>query len=176
MASYKLDKIIHPFNLPGKYKFKNKEQAKWVIERHHNYLNNRGRFTVSYPACDPNCQELAAAINYYLFGISNKESDSVKRLKIKYAVFQNQMFIEERDKLSLKGLCRLTIRKDAALKLNLVRKENIFKPLLDITDRGVSWNPKLKYLLETITSPLPRILQTFVQLPSLEMCRYYKYL
>jgi hypothetical protein len=167
-----LDNIIYPFSLPGKYTFKNKKAALSVIKRNCDKLDDSGWFNRNYPADDPNCQELAAAINYYIFGISNRESNRVKRLKIRFAVFQNKMFIEDDDKLTLKGICRSTIRKDAALKLNLVRKENIFKPLLIITEKNASWHPELKYLLEEMTSSLPRTLQTFVQLPNLVLHRY----
>lgn len=173
MSLQVLDQIIYPFNLPGKYSFKNKEEAMLHIKKYKDYLNSRGRFTTSYPQCDPHCQELAAAINYYLFGINNKECERLKRLKINYAHHQDKMFIEDDDKLSLKGICRMVIRKDAALKLDLVRRDNIFKPLLIITSTGLSWNPELKLLLEKMTSSLPRTLQTFVQLPRLG-CRCCK--
>ena len=169
----KLSKIIYPIDFPGKSIFKNKKEAILVIKKYEHYLNQNGSFTISYPQCDPNCQQLVAAINYYLFGIDHNESDGVKRLKINYAYHQNKMFINDDDKLSLKGICRMVIRKDAALKLDLIRRDNIFKPLLVITRRGVFWNPELKLLLENMTSSLPRTLQTFVQLPNLG-CRCWK--
>jgi hypothetical protein len=167
MTLQKLDNIIYPFSLPGKYTFKNKKAALSVIKRNYDELDDSGWFNRNYPADDPNCQELAGAINYYLFDISNRESSFVKRLKIRYAYYQNKMFLDEINLSSLKGLCQLTIRKEAARKLDLLIKENIFKPLLIIKDDFVGWNPRLIHLLETITVSLPKTLRDFVQLPPL---------
>ncbi len=170
----KLDNIIYPFSLPGGYTFSNKNDAFSNILQNHGYLNKNGWFISRHPACDPNCQQLAAAINYYLFNICNKEDESVKRLKIKYAVYQNKMFIQDNDYSTLKGLCKIAIRQHVALKLDLVRKKNIFKPLLVINKRYICWDPQLKYVLKKITTDLPKTLEEYIQLPSLDY--HHKYL
>tara|TARA_B100000575_G_C23105082_1_gene637782 strand:+ start:209 stop:739 length:531 start_codon:yes stop_codon:yes gene_type:complete len=163
----KLNNITYPFNLPGKYTFTNKNEALSVIHRNHELLSIRGSFIATYPASDPNSQQLAASINYYLFDICNKESDSLKRLKRYYLYYQKKMFIQEQDFLTLKGLCRITIRKQVALKLNLLKKNNIIRPLLVINKNYISWKPELKYLLEKTTIGIPKTLQEYIQLSNL---------
>lgn len=169
----KLDNITYPFNLPGKYKFTNKNEALSVILRNHKLLSERGSFIANYPDSDPNSQQLAASINYYLFDICNKESEGLKRLKIRYSYYQNKMFIQNQDYSTLKGLCRITIRKQVASKLNLLKKNNIFRPLLVINRNYISWKPQLKYLLEKITIDIPKTLQEYIQLSKLD-CHKYK--
>ena len=133
----KLDKITFPIRINGYYTFRDTSEALSILTKRHGYLNERGRFKSLYPNDDPNQQELGAAINYYLFDISNKDSKSLNEMKKKYFSMQNIMFVHISYKKtaeetiicpSLKEICKFSIRKNAAAQLNFIRKNKGYKP------------------------------------------------
>ena len=60
----KLDNIKYHADLPGSYTFENEKECFKCIQSNHGLLNNNGSFNLIYPSGDPNCQQLAAAINF----------------------------------------------------------------------------------------------------------------
>ena len=79
-AEKKLLKILMATNLPGFYQFNNKEEAIFIINKWENYINDDGTFqsAIRYAECDPNYQQLSAAIDYYKFNISRKTNPYIK--------------------------------------------------------------------------------------------------
>ena len=57
--------------LAGYYQFKSKEEAIETINRYQGYLNDDGTFKKPEidANCDPNYQQLSAAIDYYKFDV-----------------------------------------------------------------------------------------------------------
>lgn len=57
--------------LSGFYQFKSKEEAIETINRYQGYLNDDGTFKKPEidANCDPNYQQLSAAIDYYKFDV-----------------------------------------------------------------------------------------------------------
>jgi len=71
-AKKKLSNIgKYPTNLAGFYQFKSKEEAIETINRYQVYLNDDGTFKKPKidADCDPNYQQLSAAIDYYKFNV-----------------------------------------------------------------------------------------------------------
>lgn len=70
-AEKKLAKIESKTKLSGYYKYKNKEEAIETINRYQGYLNDNGTFKKPEidANCDPNYQQLSAAIDYYKFDV-----------------------------------------------------------------------------------------------------------
>ena len=133
----KLNNITYPLSSRGFYTFASSSEALRVIEKDHGYLNKKGNFISRYPDDDPNQQRLGAAINHYLFGISNKDSSYVNNKKKKYLILQNQMFAfveikknKEGNNIcpSLKEICKFHLRKFAAIKLDLLREDKGYEP------------------------------------------------
>lgn len=188
----KINNIKYPFNLSGSYKFENKEAAFEYLERNHGLLNNNGSFTSSYPSGNPNCQQLAAAVNFYLFNIDNKDNKRLNNIKNKYINFQTSIYlnnftgkiIKSNNIPSLKELSRIVIRKSVANHLGLLRincpRYPIFRPLLEYNlkykleynKNYISWNPKIIINLKIIGKYLPKILSEYIEAPNLSNIKY----
>lgn len=176
----KLNNIKYPLHLPGSYEFENKEKAFECLQRNHELLNSKGSFNSSYPGDDPNCQELAAAVNLYLFNLNNKNSRRLNDIKRKYSYCQTSMYlnnffgkiIKSNNILSLKELSRIVIRTSVANHLGLLRVNNpnypIFRPLLEYSKTNVSWKPKIIINLKIVGQYLPKILSEYIEAPHLE--------
>lgn len=154
----KLNNITYPVSIRGSYTFRNSSEALRVIEQDHGYLNKKGSFISRHPNDDPNQQRLGAAINYYLFGISNKDCSYVRFIKKRYLYTQDEMFAYipiKKNRVgnnicpSLKEICKFNLRKLAAIKLDLLREDigynPRFKPLL-VFDGCIREDSFLKYL------------------------------
>lgn len=76
-AKIKLSKIgKYPTNLYGYYQYQNDEEAIEVINRFHECINDNGSFNKNRndANCDPNYQQLSAAIDYLLFKVKREIS------------------------------------------------------------------------------------------------------
>lgn len=180
----KLDNIKYPLDLPGSYKFENERECYKCIQSNHGLLNNNGSFTSSYPSGDPNCQQLAAAINLYLFNIDNKDNKRLNNIKRKYVYCQSRLYlnnsfgemIKSNNIPSLKELSRIVIRKSVANHLGLLRinspRYSVFKPLLENNKNYISWKPKIIINLKIIGKYLPKILSEYIEAPNLSNIKY----
>ena len=181
----KLNNIKYPFNLSGSYKFKDKNEAYKFMVSSSELLNENGCFHSRYSNDDPNCQKLSAAINFYLFEIDNNDSKRINEIKKKYAYCQNSMYlnkffgkiIKTNNILSLKELSKIIIRKSVANHLGLVRVDEpnnvIFRPLMNIKYRHVSWKLPLINNLKIVGKCLPKILSEYIEAPDLEISENY---
>tara|TARA_B100000902_G_scaffold181999_1_gene174844 strand:+ start:3077 stop:3718 length:642 start_codon:yes stop_codon:yes gene_type:complete len=192
----KLDNIKYPLDLPGSYKFENERECFKCIQSNHGLLNTNGSFNSSYPSGDPYCQELAAAINLYLFNLDNKDSERLNNIKRKYVYYQSRLYlnnsfgeiIKSNNIPSLKELSRIVIRKSVANHLGLLRINSprypVFKPLLEYNleykleynlennKNYISWKPKIILNLKIIGKYLPKILSEYIEAPNLPKIKY----
>ena len=85
-ATKKLSNIgKYPTKLSGFYQFKSKEEAIETINRYQGYLNDDGTFKKPEidANCDPNYQQLSAAIDYYKFDVERPPGPYQKLLNRK---------------------------------------------------------------------------------------------
>lgn len=84
-AEKKLSNIKYPTNLLGFYKFKDKQQAIYFINKNHDIIEDDGSFYKReiHANDDPIYQEISAAIDYYKFDIIRPHHNLKFHKKIK---------------------------------------------------------------------------------------------